>query len=151
MSEEMEAAAEREFGIYQAEIDRLHDQLDKAIADLAPIAAERDKAYGERADLVAYLAACYPSVIEDDQSDWPCIFVITPSGQLSWHIARPDLGAFPFVQRAFSVTWDGHTTAEKYRRLAELTRTVATGVHGPQPTADLPADGFGPAPELERQ
>lgn len=95
--------------------------------------AERDKAYGERADLVAYLAACYPSVIEDDLSDWPVVFVSTPSGQLSWHIARSDLGAFRHVPRATSVAWDGHTTPEKYQRLAELTRTVATGLYGPQP------------------
>jgi hypothetical protein len=92
--------------------------------------AERDKAYGERADLVAYLAACYPSVIDDsgDDPDWPVIYVSTPSGQLSWHIAKADIGAFCHVPHTTGATWDGHTTPEKYRRLAELTTTVATGL-----------------------
>lgn len=110
----------------------------RAKAELEHVKAERDKAYGERADLVAYLTANYPSVIDDTgDPDWPIVFVSTPSGQMSWHIARSDLGAFRHVPHVENATWDGHDTPEKYRRLAELTRTVATGIYGPQPTADL--------------
>jgi hypothetical protein len=110
-----------------------------AQAAIDPVAAERDKAYGERAHLVAYLAACYPSAIDDGDDhdpDWPVIAITTPSGQMTWHIALGDLDAFDHIPGG-SVEWDGHTTEEKYRRLARLTRTVASGLYGPQPTADL--------------
>ena len=97
--------------------------------------AERDKAYRERAALVAYLSAVYPSVMLTDSADpdWPIVFVSTPSGQMSWHIAATDTDLFQHVPATTCPTWDGHTTDEKYQRLRELTRTVATGIHGPQP------------------
>jgi hypothetical protein len=105
--------------------------------------AERDKAYRERAALVAYLAANCRSVImhdaDPDAPGWSAIFVETPSGQMSWHLAEADLDLFrhvPKVLRHFKTPWDGHTTDEKYQRLAELARTVATGIYG-QP--QLPA------------
>jgi hypothetical protein len=86
---------------------------------------ERNGAYRERARLVAYLAACYPSEIVEQAGqfadEWPVIFVDTPAGQLSWHLSRADLDLFSHV-RAFigESPWDGHTTEEKYERLAEL-------------------------------
>lgn len=104
---------------------------------------ERDKAYTERAALVAYLTAVYPSEItpaESDSGAWNLVFVATPSGQMSWHLHEDDVVEW-FQHLAnlpeTGVTWDGHTTPEKYKRLAELTRTVATGLYGPQPAADL--------------
>lgn len=106
---------------------------------LAVVTAERDKAYRERAALVAYLSAVYPSVMLTDSAepDWPIVFVSTPSGQMSWHVAKADVALFAHVPPATEPQWDGHTTEQKYQRLAELTRTVATGIYGPQPTADL--------------
>ena len=100
---------------------------------------ERDKAYEERAKLIAYLTAVYPSEItpaESDSGAWNLVFVATPSGQMSWHLHEDDI--VEYFQHLVNlpetgVTWDGHTTKEKYRRLAELTRTVATGLYGPQP------------------
>jgi hypothetical protein len=113
----------------------------EAAADVVakPIEAERDKAYRERAHLVAYLTAVYPSVMLTDSADpdWPIVFVSTPSGQMSWHIAATDTDLFQHVPSTTCATWDGHTTEQKYERLAELTRTVATGIYGPQPGADL--------------
>lgn len=108
------------------------------------VSAERDKAYGERAALVAYLSATYPSVMLTDSAepDWPIVFVSTPSGQMSWHVAKADLGLFAHVPATTNPTWDGHTTEQKYERLAELTRTVATGIYGPQVT---PTGYQGPA------
>jgi hypothetical protein len=105
----------------------------EARAQLADVTAERDKAYRERAHLVAYLAACHPSVMLTDSAepDWPIVFAMTPAGQMSWHIAKADLELFGHVPATTNPTWDGHTTDEKYARLAELTRTVAGNLRDP--------------------
>lgn len=113
-----------------------------SVDEVAHAQAERDKAYEERANLVAYLAAVYPSEVVEAESDsgaWWLVFVTTPSGQMSWHIHEDDLELFPWLlnKPETGVKWDGHTTEQKYQRLRELSRTVATGLYGPQPTADL--------------
>lgn len=102
------------------------------IADLAGARRERDGAYRERAQLVAYLAACYRSVIMHDADldapGWSVIFIDTPSGQMSWHLHENDLDLFrhvPKILRHVPGPWDGHTADEKYRRLAELTTATA--------------------------
>lgn len=79
--------------------------------------------YRERAHLVAHLAACYPSIIGVDpaEPDWPVVYVKTAEGQMSWHIAAEDMDLFEHVPRSEVVTWDGHTTGEKYERLRRLT------------------------------
>lgn len=86
--------------------------------------------YRERARLVAFLAAVFPSVtgIDDAEPDWPVVYVKTPEGQLSWHLSRDDLDLFPHVPRAGNVTWDGHSTAEKHDRLARLTAKHAAAL-----------------------
>lgn len=98
--------------------------------------AERDKAYRERAALVAYLAAIYPAVIDyREDPEWPVVLIETPSGQLSWHFSREDAhlaGFLPGVTHERKL-WDGHTTEVKYERLADLVRTVSTGIYGPRP------------------
>lgn len=90
--------------------------------------------YRERASLVAYLAACYPSVIvtgaDPDAPDWPVLFVQTPTGQMTWHLAAADLDLFGHVGQVpagapAAPKWDGHGTGEKYRRLAQLAGMTA--------------------------
>ncbi|WP_202237015.1 hypothetical protein [Actinacidiphila reveromycinica] len=82
--------------------------------------------YRERAHLVAHLAAILPSTMADDPSDpdWRIVYLDTPSGQWSWHIAQRDLDLFAHVPDG-EATWDGHTTDEKYQRVRDLTQTVA--------------------------
>lgn len=84
-------------------------------------------AYRERAHLVAHLAAVYPSAIGTDPMTpgWPVVYVETAAGQLSWHISPDDMALFDHVVRSSSVSWDGHTTDEKYGRLGQLTEMVA--------------------------
>lgn len=83
--------------------------------------------YRERAHLVAHLAAVYPSRLGTDpaEPDWPVLYVDTPEGQLSWHIAPSDLELFAHVPRDDGAVWDGHSTEEKYRRLDAHTRALA--------------------------
>src|SRR6202000_2704208 len=96
---------------------------------------ERDKAYRERAQLVAHLSANYPAEVVEAPGaladPWPVVYVDTPSGQMTWHITRADLDLFSHLRRVIDAApgWDGHTTDEKYQRLTELTRTVATGTY----------------------
>lgn len=92
-------------------------------------------AYRERARLVAHLAAQYPAVItyaDQDEPDWPIVYVDTPAGQLSWHLSKADLDLFPHVSTVGHhdprAEWDGHTAEQKYERLAQLTT----------PTGDTP-------------
>lgn len=78
--------------------------------------------YRERAHLIAHLATQFPAVLAYDdpnEPDWPVIYITTPHGQLSWHIAPDDLDLFGHVKWTGGGTplWDGHTTAEKYERL----------------------------------
>lgn len=84
-------------------------------------------AYTERNALVAALSKIFPSHLarhpEDDASwerDWMWIvFISTPSGQLSWHLHDAHLPMFAHLSEGPNV-WDGHTTEEKYARLARL-------------------------------
>lgn len=81
--------------------------------------------YRERAHLVAFLAKVYPSVIgynDPHEPDWPVVYISTPQGQLSWHLSKNDLDLFDHVPQTGCVTWDGHTTEQKYERLDRLTR-----------------------------
>lgn len=91
---------------------------------------ERDKAYRERAALVAFLAAAYPSVMRDapDTPGWGIVYVDAPAGQMSWHLAYADIADLFEHVPVGDAEWDGHTTEQKYERLAELTRILASAL-----------------------
>lgn len=90
--------------------------------------ADRDNAYNERNRLVALLARIYPSgirktAIEGWDPCWHgCVFVDTPMGQMSWHYHERDADLFAGLP-PYTKDWDGHSTPEKYERLAQLTRS----------------------------
>lgn len=81
-----------------------------------------DVAYRERARLVAFLTRVYPAHwAEDPESPgWPVICVHSPAGQLCWHIGPDDVHLFPPGLDTRENDWDGHSTEEKYGRLARL-------------------------------
>lgn len=89
--------------------------------------------YRERAHLVAYLAAVYPSHVgytDGRELDWVVATIRTPTGQMCWHISPDDMDLFdrvPWVSPTWAMRWDGHTTEEKYQRLRELTEQRAAG------------------------
>ena len=85
---------------------------------------ERDAVYHERAQLVSFLSHLYPSYLtrhpehEEWELDWRQIVVVdSPAGQLSWHIHDSELPLFDHLEVRTN-TWDGHTTTQKYERLA---------------------------------
>ena len=82
-------------------------------------------AYSERNKLVAYLARQFPSgtyrtAIEGWDPEWHgCVYIDTPAGQLSWHYHDNDAHLFADLP-TYEKPYDGHTTEEKYERLALL-------------------------------
>lgn len=102
------------------------DALEGRVAGLE---AEKDGAYSERDKLVSVLSKVYPASLERHQpendnweNDWRwVVFVDTPTGQVSWHIHDSELPMFSHLRRNAGRVWDGHTTDEKYNRLARIT------------------------------
>ena len=85
--------------------------------------------FSERNKLVCALSKLFPAHLgrHTDESI-PCaancrtiVYVQIPAGQVSWHILDSEL--WMFVGLLYKEgTWDGHTTEEKYIRLASLPR-----------------------------
>jgi hypothetical protein len=87
--------------------------------------SEKTRVYLERNQLVALLARLYPSglartAIEGWSPDWHgCVYIDLPTGQASWHFH--DSQAYLFAGLPlYTKPWDGHSTEEKYRRVAAL-------------------------------
>lgn len=88
----------------------------------------KDRAYAERDQLVCAISKVFPSWLErhpDSDATWEndwrwIVFVQMPTGQGSWHIHDSELGWFDHLERRDGNSWDGHTTTEKYARLARM-------------------------------
>jgi hypothetical protein len=87
--------------------------------------AAKEGAYLERNRLVAALATCYPAgtAITPIEGWAPefcnCVFIDLPTGQASWHYHDSQAHLFAHLP-PYAGTWDGHTTEEKYERVARL-------------------------------
>lgn len=103
--------------------------IDSSKNELAEMEARKDAAYYERNQVVAALSKLFPAgtaktAIEGWSEDWHgCVYIDLPTGQVSWHFHDSQAHLFahlpPYVK-----SWDGHTTEEKYERLAMLTSFV---------------------------
>ncbi len=105
-------------------------------------------AYRERAQLVALLAALYPSHIghnDPNEPEWAVVTIELPTGQACWHVAPDDMPLFSHVQRTSRICrgWDGHTTEEKYERIRGLIAEIEDGREPrvPLPTLRSESDG----------
>lgn len=80
-------------------------------------------AYTERNCVVALLASVFPSglkktYIPDWDEEWNgCVYVDLPTGQASWHFHDREAHLFSHLP-PYEKEWDGHTTEEKYDRIA---------------------------------
>lgn len=91
--------------------------------------------YRERAQLLALLAAMFGPEFshignaDPQEPDWPVLTLELPSGQASWHIAPDDVELFSHVRPTTDAdqAWDGHSTEEKYRRVAKLADAMTRG------------------------
>ncbi|MEU6535551.1 hypothetical protein [Streptomyces sp. NPDC047000] len=95
---------------------------------------ERDGAYRERAQLLAWLTALHPatSVItaspDVDEDGWQLLYLVAGGWQMSWHIHPRDADLFRHVT-VVDVTdpqaqWDGHGTVQKYERIRNHVRLL---------------------------
>lgn len=95
---------------------------------------ERDAAYVERNRLVAALARllvqrggkAWLAEHDPNDKDWDpewrtIVFVECSAGQMTWHLHDSDVPLFDGLPRGPN-TWDGHSTPEKYERVARLGR-----------------------------
>lgn len=103
----------------------LASQAQQPSNELKEMESRKDAAYLERNQVVAALAKCFPSgtaktAIEGWSEDWHgCVYIDLPTGQASWHYH--DSQAYLFADLpAYKGKWDGHTTEEKYSRIAKL-------------------------------
>lgn len=87
---------------------------------------ELDRAYYERNALVAALSKLFPAWLMKHPPDpswepaWTDIVCIeTPEGQLTWHLHESHLHMFAHLVLCPN-NYDGHSTVEKYERLAKL-------------------------------
>jgi hypothetical protein len=102
-----------------------HRTAGPTFASEAPVGL--DAAYRERNALIAALIRSHgwraEVVMAPDTEGWWIIYAETPQGQVSWHISPDDMDLFRDWPAAFGSRpspWDGHTTEEKYRRIARL-------------------------------
>lgn len=109
-----------------SEVLTLREQLATAERERDDVAKAKDGAYHERDQLVAALTKVFPASIEQhvgegwDEAWRNVVIVDLPTGQASWHIHDSELPLFAHLPRDAGRVWDGHTTKEKYARLAAL-------------------------------
>jgi hypothetical protein len=114
-------------------------RLDEALARIAALEAEKDGAYRERNQLVAALAriglalgwrvGTQRTAIDGWDPEWhPCVYLDAPGvGQLSWHYHELQAALFKGLP-VYLWTWDGHSTPDKYERLAKIAADGYLGV-----------------------
>lgn len=106
------------------------ERIMEAVGALEQMRAAKETAYRERNLCVAAIArfavaqglvAGFGKHDETDttwEADWRhIVFIDLPTGQVSWHIHDSEVSHFGFLG-AYDGKYDGHSTPEKYRRLA---------------------------------
>lgn len=102
-------------------------------AEFAALTATKNAAYSERNQCVALIckmafAMHWPVWLGRHdptdaawESDWTnIVFIVLPTGQVSWHIHDSELPLFSWLPAA-PTPWDGHDTREKYERMRRWT------------------------------
>ena len=111
---------ERQYPVKTAQSER-----QELLTQLADAMEAKNGAYSERDRLVAALSKMLPAHLcrhegADWEPDWRTIVCIhLPAGQATWHIHDSERHWFQHLE----VTrghWDGHSAAEKYDRLSQL-------------------------------
>jgi hypothetical protein len=109
-------------------VDGLAEDYLALLAERDALKAQKDSAYTERNALVVVLTKLWPSHLarhpDEDTTwddDWRTIVCVhSPVGQLTWHIKDDEVALFAHLAIMEDQHWDGHTTVEKYVRLASL-------------------------------
>ncbi|MGW0869916.1 hypothetical protein ACWD3Z_05420 [Streptomyces sp. NPDC002740] len=134
------ATARAEAERWKRHADSFAKDLREALDTLGDRTRERDGAYEERAQLLAWLAALHPATAVITQSPdveeqgWQLLYLVAGGWQMSWHIHPRDAQYFTHVT-VVDVTdvraqWDGHGTVQKYERIRNHTRLLALDALG---------------------
>lgn len=120
--------------VQTAQMNALRDQVDpRSDEDIEEDAL--DNAYRERNAVVAALIRVggYRAwrMLAPDAEGWWIVYAETPMGQVSWHVAPVDIRLFDGVPVG-SDPWDGHSTAEKYDRVARLVPAASSAAAASQ-------------------
>ena len=89
--------------------------------------------------MVSLLYGMFPSGTKRTASEgWSdarqgCVYIDLPTGQASWHYHDSQAHLFAHLP-PYAGTWDGHTTEQKYERIAGY---AAAGASPVQPSQDL--------------
>ena len=125
---------------YQAVIDYVQSLFpasqQQAVERCVKAEEQKDGAYAERDRLVCALSKLFPASLErhpDSDTTWDndwrwIVFIDLPTGQATWHIHDSELAWFNHLPRFTGKVWDGHTTPEKYARLAALSASPSTQI-----------------------
>jgi len=128
------------YGDVRAARFREHNPLHmEAINEIRRLQVDKDGAHLERNRLVAVLTSLFPSgIARTDIPGWlpewhGCVYIDLPTGQASWHYHDSQAHLFAHLP-PYTKPWDGHTTDEKYARLAALYQPAPTdGTSGTTP------------------
>lgn len=85
-----------------------------------PFESEPNEAYFDRNLCVQVMARMaqklgYNMGIKEN-GEWPILYIDLPTGQVSWHISKPDLKG---IFQTYLEDWDGHDVEIKRMRLLE--------------------------------
>jgi hypothetical protein len=125
-----------------------------AVPTAEELRKQKDAAYAERDKLVAALSKVFPACLgrhADDGQPWDedwkwVVYIVLPTGQVSWHIHDSEVPMFSHLRRDPAFPWDGHTTEEKYERLAALASPASGAALN---MADFDPTGIELPPELQ--
>ncbi len=120
------ATAADDAGVTRAQLDAVYNERNRCVAALCSMA--------QRLSWSTWLGKHEPADDPTWDKEWlNVVYINLPTGQVSWHIHDRDLPLFAHVGGANKPgVWDGHTTDQKYKRLAAISysvkRCVACGV-----------------------
>ena len=106
---------------YRKERDAAYTERNRLVAALARLIMASQEVQRAGAPGVAWLADHDPSDENWDPEWRTIVFIDGPTGQMSWHLHDSDVPLFDGLPRGPN-SWDGHTTSEKYDRVARLGR-----------------------------
>lgn len=118
-------AASAHLAFLKRYIVELEEVRERFAGDIIQLRGAKDGAYLERNKVVAGLAAAWPAgvkrtAIEGWDPEWHgCVYIDLPTGQVSWHFHDSHAELFAHLPE-YTGEWDGHTTDEKYARLAAM-------------------------------
>jgi len=133
---------------WKGHADSFDRELRERTGELADRTRERDGAYRERAQLLAWITALHPATTvitaspDVDEDGWQLLYLVAGGWQMSWHIHPRDADLFKHVT-VVDVTdpraqWDGHGTEQKYERMHNHVRLLALDQLG----TDRPVTGI---------